>query len=63
MALDLGVVPLAEGVESEVEKRMVREVGVDRGQGWHFGRPMPLTDLIAAARSEQNVAATAIASV
>jgi diguanylate cyclase (GGDEF)-like protein len=43
-ALDLEVV--AEGVENEVQERRLREIGVDLLQGYHFGKPMPLADLV-----------------
>ncbi|MGY2003659.1 sensor domain-containing phosphodiesterase [Blastococcus sp. SYSU DS1024] len=30
---------VAEGVETAAEAEMLRSLGVDNGQGWHFGRP------------------------
>ena len=39
---------VAEGVEGEGEAAVLRRLGVDYGQGWHYGRPGPpeaLTDL------------------
>lgn len=37
----LGLPVTAEGVENgEIEKRL-RAIGVHKGQGWHFGKPMP----------------------
>lgn len=32
----------AEGVETEPERRLLRAMGVDLGQGFHLGRPEPL---------------------
>ena len=32
---------VAEGVETAAEHAMLRALGVDDGQGWHFGRPGP----------------------
>ena len=32
---------LAEGVETEAQAARMREIGVDFGQGWVFGRPVP----------------------
>ena len=39
---DSGSVLVAEGVEDERCARTLRELGVDRAQGWHFGRPSDL---------------------
>ncbi|QXG74452.1 EAL domain-containing protein [Modestobacter sp. L9-4] len=36
-----GVRVVAEGVETAAEHAMLRVLGVDDGQGWHFGRPAP----------------------
>lgn len=36
----LGLRSVAEGVEDPVTARMLREMGCDAAQGWHFGRPM-----------------------
>lgn len=33
---------LAEGIETEAELRAVRELGVDRAQGFFLGRPVPI---------------------
>jgi EAL domain-containing protein (putative c-di-GMP-specific phosphodiesterase class I) len=32
---------VAEGVENAAEAAVLRTLGVDYGQGWHFGRPGP----------------------
>jgi EAL domain-containing protein (putative c-di-GMP-specific phosphodiesterase class I) len=37
-ALDMRLV--VEGIESESQARLVRDLGAGIGQGWHFGRPM-----------------------
>ncbi|NEK84794.1 EAL domain-containing protein [Blastococcus saxobsidens] len=39
---------VAEGVETAAEHSRLRELGVDHGQGWHFGRPGPPEALRAA---------------
>ncbi|HLI11033.1 MAG TPA: EAL domain-containing protein [Alphaproteobacteria bacterium] len=39
---DLSVRTIAEMVESEEQAKMLRELGVDLGQGFMFGRPAPL---------------------
>ncbi len=41
--LDLGSVPLAEGVEEEAEAALCREMGFQLIQGYLTGRPMPVT--------------------
>ncbi len=38
---ELGVWPLAEGIESPEEARVCRELGFELFQGFHFGRPAP----------------------
>lgn len=41
--MDLMVV--AEGVETEAQREWLQHLGVDEGQGWLFGRPMPAEEL------------------
>lgn len=41
MALDLGIVPLAEGIESEEEGRVCSALGFQLAQGFFYGRPAP----------------------
>ncbi|HEY5050985.1 MAG TPA: EAL domain-containing protein, partial [Acidothermaceae bacterium] len=40
---------VAEGVETAADAAVLCGVGVDYGQGWHYGRPGPAADLPAAA--------------
>jgi EAL domain-containing protein (putative c-di-GMP-specific phosphodiesterase class I) len=40
----LGAMSLAEGIETEQELELLREVGVQAGQGYLFGRPEPVSD-------------------
>src|SRR5918995_1709506 len=47
LAHTLGVVAVAEGVESAEQVQRLRELGCDFGQGFHFGRPLPPDDLTA----------------
>jgi len=49
----MGAQVCAEGVETSEQWRLLREVGVDFGQGYYFGRPtigppeVPATDRLA----------------
>jgi diguanylate cyclase (GGDEF)-like protein/PAS domain S-box-containing protein len=44
LAQSLGMATTAEGVETEDEHRMVRELGCTKVQGFYFGRPLPVTE-------------------
>jgi len=41
MVLDLGIVPLAEGVECQAESDACLDLGFEIGQGFLYGRPAP----------------------
>jgi EAL domain-containing protein (putative c-di-GMP-specific phosphodiesterase class I) len=41
LAHTLGIEVVAEGVESEVQVRQLREIGCDMAQGFHFAKPLP----------------------
>jgi PAS domain S-box-containing protein len=43
----LGMTTAAEGIETEEEAEMLRWLGCELGQGWHFGRPTPAAGLAA----------------
>lgn len=45
MAQALRLRTVAEGVEDEATARVLRELGVDLLQGYHFGRPCPASEL------------------
>ena len=45
IARDLGVEPLAEGLETGAEVAACLDLGFTRAQGYHFGRPVPIDQL------------------
>ena len=45
LAHDLGLVTVAEGVESQTEADALTQLGVDMAQGYHFGRPVPAAEI------------------
>jgi diguanylate cyclase (GGDEF)-like protein/PAS domain S-box-containing protein len=45
MARTLGMVTVAEGIETEDQAELMAQLECDRGQGWLFGRPMTAADL------------------
>jgi len=45
LARTMGLEPVAEGIETEEQRRFVLERGCIYGQGFLFGRPMPASDL------------------
>jgi EAL domain-containing protein (putative c-di-GMP-specific phosphodiesterase class I) len=42
MARDLGIMVIAEAIETETERQRLLELGVEFGQGYLFGKPEPL---------------------
>jgi EAL domain-containing protein (putative c-di-GMP-specific phosphodiesterase class I) len=57
LAHQTGALILAEGVETEGQASILRDIGVDLAQGWLYGRPFPASDLA----SWQPLAATVAA--
>jgi PAS domain S-box-containing protein len=45
VAKQFGIKTIAEGVEDAATQEKLRSMGVDYAQGYHVGRPMPLTQL------------------
>ena len=45
VARTLGMVTVAEGIETEDQAALMAELDCDRGQGWLFGRPMTAIDV------------------
>ncbi len=56
----LGLVVIAEGVESEISAQRLAELRCDELQGFHFARPMPAAEV--AAWVAERVAARALAA-
>jgi EAL domain-containing protein (putative c-di-GMP-specific phosphodiesterase class I) len=46
-AHDLGILTLAEGIENRDEAETCQQLGFNYAQGFHYGRPMPITEMIA----------------
>jgi EAL domain-containing protein (putative c-di-GMP-specific phosphodiesterase class I)/FixJ family two-component response regulator len=46
LAKRLGMVSVAEGVQTEEDWQLVREVGCEQAQGWFIGPPMPGEQLV-----------------
>jgi len=44
MAHKLGLKVTAEGVETDVQRRLLLDIGCDNGQGYLFARPLPSTE-------------------
>lgn len=45
LGVAFGIVVMAEGIEREEEVAVLRQLGVERGQGYYFGEPAPAADL------------------
>jgi EAL domain-containing protein (putative c-di-GMP-specific phosphodiesterase class I) len=41
MAHELGLRTVAEGVETQEDVELLREIGCQEAQGYFFGRPLP----------------------
>lgn len=46
LAHGLGLIVIAEGVEDQQTAHMLRDMGCDQAQGYHFARPMPEAEFI-----------------
>jgi EAL domain-containing protein (putative c-di-GMP-specific phosphodiesterase class I) len=45
LARNLGLEPLAEGIETEEQRRFLLAHGCELGQGFHFSRPVPAGEI------------------
>lgn len=52
MAKTLGMTLVAEGVETEEQRKFLVSQGCDRMQGYHLGRPMPAADFVERLQAE-----------
>ena len=46
LAKNLGMITTAEGVETAEQVELVRMIGCTEVQGFYFGRPQPLKDIV-----------------
>lgn len=53
IAESCGTRVIAEGVETEAELKMVRDIGIALGQGYFIGRPSPTPPLVASAETSR----------
>ncbi len=51
LARNLGLEPLAEGIETDEQRRFLLEHGCELGQGFHFSRPVPASEIEALYRA------------
>jgi EAL domain-containing protein (putative c-di-GMP-specific phosphodiesterase class I) len=51
-ARNTGCQLIAEGVETRAEARTLKSLGVDFGQGYWYGHPIPMDAIIAAPKAE-----------
>jgi EAL domain-containing protein (putative c-di-GMP-specific phosphodiesterase class I) len=47
---DLGIIPLAEGIETPAEATACRDLGFELAQGFHFGHPASIKEIVNANR-------------
>jgi len=53
MATNLGLVTIAEGVETEAERRFLLQAGCAEGQGYLYSHPLPPGEIARVLRSRQ----------
>jgi sensor c-di-GMP phosphodiesterase-like protein len=57
MAQDLNLAMIAEGIETREQADALRKLGVQFGQGWLYGRPRPMNELLRRLDEEASMAA------
>ncbi|THV23423.1 EAL domain-containing protein [Peteryoungia ipomoeae] len=53
MSREMGLRTVAEGIETESQAAFLRSLGCEEGQGYLYGRPMPMNDAIACAQQSE----------
>jgi EAL domain-containing protein (putative c-di-GMP-specific phosphodiesterase class I) len=48
LAIDLGIRPLAEGIENLESHQILLDMGFDLGQGYFYGKPAPVNKYLQA---------------
>jgi EAL domain-containing protein (putative c-di-GMP-specific phosphodiesterase class I) len=56
LAHNLGLIVIAEGIETKEDYERICELGVDIAQGWYFAAPMPLESFVNYIKSHRDVA-------
>lgn len=46
MVRDWGIAPLAEGIENAEEAKACEDLGFQYAQGFHYGKPAPVSDFL-----------------
>ncbi len=52
MAKDLGIISLAEGIETKEQQDLLIKFGCEQGQGYYFDRPLSTADFIQSVKKE-----------
>lgn len=55
IAKELNMKVIAEGVENSKQYALLAEMGVDYGQGWTFGKPLPMTEYLSSIETTPDI--------
>ena len=58
LSASAGKTMVAEGIDQPGQIEVLRELGCELGQGFHFARPMPIDEIVMGYRSEMALRAT-----